>query len=378
LGSLASALAADVDAIDALRGTDVVRMALDQVGSEPTIDGLASDLEDSLAPPGDRAMRRLVIRLAEAGRGAPAVLVALQAWNTDVSAEAAGPVNAELGAARLAVDDARRAIMGALLDADPDVRSTAAAGVLLLRFRNGSDREEEQDRLRSELTDGAVRLDAALRAMALKRRWMHRDAVAAAAAKDVADAPALLDLLEQALSETEEGSPVQEAVYAIIAKLAAQSPAVLNAAGRWLSSGLVAGCLSDNHWLRRDAITALGHLRRLGPECGRALQHLCRDIDEVRDAAIETAGRFQRFDAAVLDELLPVLTAPSITAAYAVALLLGELGTGRQAVEQPAVRRRIADALAAACADSGASRSGGPGQRPLSETYYESLLKVAG
>src|SRR5262249_30189729 len=140
-------------------------------------------------------------------------------------------------------------------------------------------------------------------------------------------------------------------VVATFAELARQSPAMINDELQAdILPSLLAGCNSKfSRHLRRFSVTTLGYLRRLGPEVGAALLDCCRDVHEVRTPPIEAAQRFQQFSPAVLDDLLPELTGPSASTAYAVSLLLQALGTSRQAVEQPAIRVRIADALAAAC-----------------------------
>ena len=108
---------------------------------------------------------------------------------------------------------------------------------------------------------------------------------------------------------------------------------------------------------------------------------------EVREAAIDAAKRFQQFEPAVLDVLIPGLTGSSVNTAYTVTHLLRELGrVSRRLIDRSQLLEQIAGALAAACVHPDAGRVveddwsliSGEGRKPLADVCYEALMQVVG
>src|SRR5262249_19930605 len=100
------------------------------------------------------------------------------------------------------------------------------------------------------------------------------------------------------------------------------------------------------------------------------------------------AKRFQHFEPAALDVLIPALTGPSVSAAYTVTLLLRELGrVSRRRIDQSQLLERIACALANACVHPESGRVvddarwwwiGGEPHQTLADACYEALIQVVG
>jgi hypothetical protein len=145
----------------------------------------------------------------------------------------------------------------------------------------------------------------------------------------------------------------------------------------WRSGGMVA--------LRGRIVAAYGLLRdsqAQGPaeEC---LLAECKDDDEVaRAAVVELIQAAQWFTqpvlGAVLDNLIPALTGPSVRTAATVATLLATLAAGRRTSDDS--RRKIASALAEACKHPSSARSWGAPreEKTLAEHFYEALFEVTG
>ncbi|APR83465.1 Hypothetical protein A7982_08814 [Minicystis rosea] len=213
-------------------------------------------------------------------------------------------------------------------------------------------------------------------------RGPAHDVATAVAALLCTSVPSAAHSVIEHLSETDDWRH-QEQAFATLAELGRRSPALLNEElGASLAPRLLAACFHENDFeIRAFAITTLGSLRRIGPDVGAALLACCRDVDTVRAAAIVAAQRFQQFDPAVLDNLLPALTGPSAGAAYAATLVLKALAISRQAIEQPTFRERIAEALAIACIHPEASREvEGPEYttNSLGDACYQALMEVTG
>ncbi|MEZ4302755.1 MAG: hypothetical protein R3B70_47975 [Polyangiaceae bacterium] len=213
-------------------------------------------------------------------------------------------------------------------------------------------------------------------------RWTSSNEIAALAAARVAHRHiGVLRLATGALSQA-EGWQARRPLLAIVAEVARQAPALVNQeVGEQLLPHLLASCRDPGDQLTRMyALRTLGHLRNLSAEVGAILLERCRDTVAVFGSAQNAARTMQRFDPATVDVLLPELTGTSAATAGTVAALLGTLGTGRQAVEDPVLHARIAQALAAACVHPASYRldPGGiyPNARYLADTCYQALLEV--
>ncbi|MCP4534186.1 MAG: hypothetical protein GY831_23550, partial [Delftia sp.] len=168
--------------------------------------------------------------------------------------------------------------------------------------------------------------------------------------------PALLDDLLKALETALEGDewPPRRAALAAVAAVAQAMPAHLNQARSpgELESLLVRGTTdADSFTARRMALSALSHLRVVTSRVVPALLAAAQDVGQVQRDAIEAAARFRRVEAEALPALTRELYYPGAATAHTVALLLAELGAGRQALDEQDLRRDVVQALAEALAD---------------------------
>jgi len=131
---------------------------------------------------------------------------------------------------------------------------------------------------------------------------------------------------------------------------------------------------------RRFALTALSYLRSVTSDIVPALLAGCRDTKAVQRDTIASAGHFQLIDGNPLPQLIAALTSESSSTAYAIAQLLGALGTSI-ASDTANLRRQIIEALVEALKDPRSQREvfiDGENQGELEDALYTSLLQVAG
>ncbi|MDW8319537.1 MAG: hypothetical protein RMN53_17060, partial [Anaerolineae bacterium] len=105
--------------------------------------------------------------------------------------------------------------------------------------------------------------------------------------------------------------------------------------------------------IRRFALTALSHLRRVTPAVAEALLAALRDAGEVQQDALAAAERFRLAAGDVVPALAATLHDESAATAYAAAQVLAALGRGEGAAGR---RPAIVEALAAALRDPGSRR----------------------
>ena len=223
----------------------------------------------------------------------------------------------------------------------------------------------------------------------------YHDRVVATARTLVESRPALLDdLLRELEDALEEGGwPARRILLAVVAAVAERMPAHLLQArpAADLEQLLVRGTTdADSFTARRSALTALSHLREVTAAVVPAFLAAVQDVRKVQQDAVEAAKHFRRVEADVLPDLLAALRHPSAATAHAVALLLAELGAGRQAQEEQEIRRAIADALVQALRDPASRREvwvektgiWGKGELELEGTleqsFFRALRRVAG
>jgi hypothetical protein len=168
--------------------------------------------------------------------------------------------------------------------------------------------------------------------------------------------PALIEdvLQELEIALEEEDWPARRIALAAVAAVAEAMPArfVQARSPEELEALLVLGTTdADSFNSRRFALTALSHLRVVTPRIVPALLAAVQDMYRVQKDAISAAARFRRVEADALPALVQELYNPSAAAAHTVALVLAELGAGRQAIDEQELRRSIAQALADGLAD---------------------------
>jgi hypothetical protein len=140
--------------------------------------------------------------------------------------------------------------------------------------------------------------------------------------------------------------------------------------------------------VRRFALTALSYLREVTPAVVPALLAGCQDVEIVQKDAIEAAQRFHIIkgdERALLAELAQALTGESLSTAYAVAHVLGALGTSPVGATA-GLREQIITHLVAALDHPNSQRTvilygerefNDKSKGKLEETLFEVLLKVA-
>jgi hypothetical protein len=190
----------------------------------------------------------------------------------------------------------------------------------------------------------------------------------------------LLERLRQALEAHDW--PTRRMTLALVAACAETMPTTLRQAGEGkLELLLVRGTVdAESHNSRRFALTALSYLRTVTAAVVPALLAGCQDTETVQQAAIDAAGRFQRIEGDLLPALLPALTGESTSTAYAVAHLLGALGTSA-AGTSAGLHERIITALVDALKDPRSKRAvtiAGQDKGTLENVLYDVLLQVAG
>ncbi|MFL5663276.1 MAG: HEAT repeat domain-containing protein, partial [Ktedonobacteraceae bacterium] len=191
----------------------------------------------------------------------------------------------------------------------------------------------------------------------------------------------LLERLERALVANDW--PTGRIALAIVEACAETMPTMLWNAGQGrLEMLLIKGATEANSFSsRRFALTALSYLRRVTASIIPALLAACQDnIGIVQKDAVASTSRFQSIEGDLLSELLPALTGPSVRVAYAVAQLLGALGTSAAGMSA-GLSERIITALVQALKDPKNQRNviiAGQNKGTLENTLYEVLLRVAG
>jgi len=292
----------------------------------------------------------------------------------------------------------RAQVEAALRAALPDGSAAAGWVRLLVVGRAGEDFDPTAmlKSLRESLSDARALLTALLRAGTDDDLWggYHERVVALLRALVEGDGT-LLEALLLALEEALAGGewPPTRIALAAVAACAEVMPDALNKALRDREQGdlLVRGTRqAESHTARRQAITALSHLRQATPEVVAVLLAAARDVAPVQKDAVAAAARFRHLSRAfagedALQPLAEALTGPSGAAAYIAARLLGALGSSPAAIEVPGLREEIARLLGDACRhpnaqqevylfDGGEIRSEGP----LSQTLLAELGRVWG
>ena len=190
----------------------------------------------------------------------------------------------------------------------------------------------------------------------------------------------LIERLERAV-ETNDW-PVRRMALAVVAACAVVMPTTVQQAARGkLERLLVRGTVDAVSFTsRRFALTALSYLRTVTADVVPALLAGCQDIEIVQQDAIAAARRFRRIEGDLLPALLPALTGESASTAYAVAHLLGALGTSA-AGTSAGLHERIIAALVEALKDPGSKcivTIAGRDRGTLENVLYDVLLRVAG
>ncbi len=191
---------------------------------------------------------------------------------------------------------------------------------------------------------------------------------------------ALFAHLQRVLEEQEW--PPRRIALAVVAACAEVMPIAIQRAFQGkLETLLVRGATDTRSFSsRRFALTALSYLRTVTPGVVPALLAGCRDTERVLRDAITSAGRFQSIEGDILSALIPLLTGESLSTAYAVAHLLGALGTSI-AGEASGLRGQIVEALANALKDEKSEKEvliAEERKGILKDALYSALLQVAG
>ena len=190
----------------------------------------------------------------------------------------------------------------------------------------------------------------------------------------------LLTYTEQALL-TQNWSARRMALAAVATCIEVMPAAVQEAYPDRLEDLFVRGTIdAESHTSRRFALTALSYLRTVTPKVVPALLAGCQDIQVVQNDAIAAAKRFQSIEGDLLPTLIAALRNDSTSTAYAVAQLLGALGTSL-ANEDTDLQRQIIEALVAALKDPTSQREvvvSNESKGKLEDTLYAVLLQVAG
>jgi hypothetical protein len=190
----------------------------------------------------------------------------------------------------------------------------------------------------------------------------------------------LLQRVEQAVASRDW--PTGRMAMAIVAACAETMPITLQQASEGKLEQLLVKSTTDaeSFHMRRFALTALSYLRTVRTAIIPALLAGCRDIDVVQQDAIAAAGRFQSIEGNFLPALLPALWGESASTAYAVAHLLGALGTSA-AGTSAGLPERIFTALVEALNAPGRLRRviiAGKNIGTLEDILYDVLLRIAG
>jgi len=192
--------------------------------------------------------------------------------------------------------------------------------------------------------------------------------------------PALLTYTEQTLL-SQNWSARRMALAAVATCIEVMPAAVQEAYPGSLEDLFVRGTIdAESHTSRRFALTALSYLRTITPKVVPALLAGCQDIQVVQHDAIAAAGRFQSVEGNLLPTLIAELRSESRSTAYAVAQLLGALGTSLASGET-GLQGQIIEALVDALKDPASQREviiSNEHKGKLEDTLYTVLLQVAG
>lgn len=235
-----------------------------------------------------------------------------------------------------------------------------------------------------------------------KSNEFDRWAYAAAVARDGVAQRGFLELLTEwtrvSLSESKEElgevSYLPSYLVELLAGAASVAPSSFLRCHRkdQLQALLVRTVLEHRSYIgRADAVRLLGYQRHLTKEMLPALRAALRDVEFVRESAIEAMGLFRRMEPNVLEELRIWLSDPSGILAYGAASLLTAIGrqaqtTGRLHRSPIDIRKQIVGMLANAVRDPSSARPLDFGGRsfPVPEIpricdfFFDCLLKVAG
>ncbi len=290
-------------------------------------------------------------------------------------------------AKRKVLDSINSTLQALLQHTDHRMQTMAGEGAVWIRFPKSvelsvSDASQFIIELKEVIEDLRLVLESLLESASNMDYWSEDHEFLTYTAMTLINSdPSLISILSQRLAEFDDW-PHRRSVLATFALLGEHSPSLLNTeitSDPTLETKLLEQCRALDLSCRRYALTTLSYLRRIGPDVGLILLQHCKDVYDVRTDAIKAASRFQFFDSKVLDTVIPALIGESANTCYAVTLLLAELGTSRQAIEQTEIRGLITSALATACHDPGASRKvkeESSEVQTLADTYYQALVQV--
>lgn len=221
-------------------------------------------------------------------------------------------------------------------------------------------------------------------------------------AKNGVDAPGFLELLTEwtieSLSESIRDEKKFNAERTYLIELLAGC--AMNAPARWhglpqrdrIQSQLLRATMEHNTFTGRcDAVRLLGYGRHLSSGLLPALQAAMRDVEYVRNAAIESMMLFRRMDPEVFPEIERWLTDESGLIAYATARLLTAIGrhsqlSGKSDRTATQLRRNVIQTFAERIRepqsqrplDFGSYSAPTPEIPQLCDVLFDCMLKVAG
>lgn len=139
-------------------------------------------------------------------------------------------------------------------------------------------------------------------------------------------------------------------------------------------------------WLRycMAVMKLLSFLRKTTRRTGEALRAAVRDVQYVRQEALQATYRFRSIDSAILPHIFQGLTDSDCMVAYATVQLLKALGRNDKAEEKD--RQKILEALAIAAQDSSAQRLVEPAYTPskipamplLRDKTHDAMMEIMG
>jgi hypothetical protein len=270
--------------------------------------------------------------------------------------------------------------------------SAAAAALARLLVASSPDAETLLTQLTEHITDSTRCLTALLDAGVDDDIWngKYHTVLIIAVRLHIEQHPDLLKRLYRRLQRAIERQGWQERriVLAAIAACAEVMPrTVQEQCGEGLEALLVKGTTdAESFTSRRFALTALSYLPEATRDVVPALLAGCQDVEIVQKDAIEAARRFHIIkgnERALLAELAQALTGESLSTAYAVAHVLGALGTSPVGATA-GLREQIITHLVAALDHPnsqrevilyGKSEKDDVSKGELEETLFEVLLK---